>query len=235
MSTHFKALAKRTNPDTIAIFPLAGAVLLPGCELPLNIFEPRYLNMIDDALKGDRLIGMVQPTTDDDERSSLEGLNKIGGLGRIMQFAESEDDRYMVVLKGLKRFRILDKADTNTPYAQARVNYEGFEADVDVHDGPLTPEAFKTQKGERGALTMAMKSYAQTLGVRLDWQSLKEIPLERLVDQAAMISPFSSSDKQSLLEAQTHSERRRLLIGLMHLHSDTSLYTGGSSDDTILQ
>jgi len=219
MSKHIKALAKRMNPDTIPVFPLGGTVLLPGCDLPLNIFEPRYLNMVDDALKSDRLIGMVQPNETGGE-GSYAGLNSIGGLGRIIQFAEAEDGRYMIVLRGLKRFRLVKKAEKKTPYAQAIVSYEGFEGDIDIHDISPAPEAFSASKSERSALTMAMKSYANTLGVKLDWEALKEIPLDRLVDQAAMISPFGPDDKQSLLEARTHKERRRLLVGLMHLYSD---------------
>ena len=214
MSTHLKALASRTNPETVALFPLSGTVLLPGSDLPLNVFEPRYLNMIDDALKGERLIGMVQELEDGN-------LTKIGGLGRIIQFAEMEDGRYMVVLRGLKRFHLGADIETTTPYKQAHISYKGFEADINVHEDNDTPEALSTNKGERGALTMAMKSYAKTLGVQLDWDNLKQIPLDRLVDQAAMISPFGTDDKQSLLEAKTHEDRRRLLIGLMHLYSDT--------------
>jgi uncharacterized protein len=214
MGTHLKALASRTNPKTVALFPLAGTVLLPGCDLPLNIFEPRYLNMIDDALKGERLIGMVQKLEDGK-------LTKVGGLGRIIQFAEMEDGRYMVVLRGLKRFHLGQHVKSDTPYAEANINYKGFKNDVDIHQDSNTPEAMSAGKGERGALTMAMKSYAKTLGVQLDWDNLKQIPLDRLVDQAAMISPFGPEDKQSLLEAKNHEDRRRLLIGLMHLYSDT--------------
>ena len=223
MGTHLKALAARTNPEHISLFPVAGTMLLPGCDLPLNIFEPRYLNMVDDALKSERLIGMIQPLTDKkraDEKLADEKLASIGGLGRIIQFAEMEDGRYMVVLRGLKRFRLVHMIDAPTPYTQAKVSFDEFASDVNIHEDDTTPESLQMGKGERGALTMAMKSYAKTLGVRLDWDSLKDIPLSRLVDQAAMISPFGPEDKQSLLEAKTHEERRRLLIGLMHLYSD---------------
>ena len=144
----------------------------------------------------------------------------IGGLGRIIQFAEADDGRYMIVLRGLKRFSIVKSVEKKTPYAQAKVSYDDFVTDIDIHDLTPTPEAFSAAKSERSALTMAMKSYASTLGVKLDWEALKEIPLDRLVDQAAMISPFGAEDKQSLLEAKTHEERRRLLVGLMHLYSD---------------
>ena len=214
MGTHLKALAARTNPQTVALFPLTGTVLIPGCDLPLNIFEPRYLNMIDDALKGERLIGMVQEIAEGQ-------YTKIGGLGRIIQFAEMEDGRYMIVLRGLKRFHLRTVLDEPTPYKMADISFDGFQDDVNIHVEDQTPEAFSATKGDRSALTMAMKSYAETLGVQLDWDSLKKIPLDRLVDQAAMISPFEPADKQSLLEAKNHEDRRHLLIGLMHLYSDT--------------
>lgn len=214
MSAHYKSLAKRTNPEVIPIFPLSGTVLLPACDLPLNIFEPRYLNMIDDALKGERLIGMVQ--------MGAEKMAEIGGLGRITQFSETDDGRYLIVLKGLKRFRIAGEADTSTPYRQVRVSFEDFQNDIHVHTGQSMPEALSsTQSGDRSALTLAMKTFAKTLGVKVDWDSLAEIPLPNLVDQASMISPFSAEDKQSLLEAKDTNERRRLLIGLMHLYAST--------------
>ncbi|MEL7231622.1 MAG: LON peptidase substrate-binding domain-containing protein [Pseudomonadota bacterium] len=216
MSAHYKSLARRTKPGVIPIFPLGGAVLLPVCDLPLNIFEPRYLNMIDDALKGDRLIGMIQSGKDGE-------LAQIGGLGRIIQFSETEDGRYLVVLKGLKRFRIKSLPDVSTPYRQADISFEGFEADADLHVAKQTSEALsESGRSDRAALTVAMKALAKAVGVEVDWNALAEIPLPILVNQAAMISPFSSEDKQSLLEAVDADERRRLLIGLMHLYA-----TGG--------
>lgn len=212
MSAHYKSLARRTNPKTAALFPLNGTVLLPGCDLPLNIFEPRYLNMIDDALREDRLIGMVQSQGDD--------LAKIGGLGRISQFSETEDGRYLVVLKGLKRFHLGEELNNGTPYRQAHISFEGFEADADTHHAKQTSEALsESGRSDRAALTVAMKALAKAVGVQVDWDTLKEIPLPLLINQSAMISPFQAEDKQSLLEAQTSDERRRLLIGLMHLYA----------------
>ncbi|MGB6230696.1 MAG: LON peptidase substrate-binding domain-containing protein [Litorimonas sp.] len=215
MSAHYKSLARRTTPSRIPIFPLNGAVLLPVCDLPLNIFEPRYLNMVDDALKGDRLIGMVQ-TSDD----APGGVAEVGGLGRIIQFSETDDGRYLIVLKGLRRFRISALPDTSTPYRQADVAYDGFEEDPDLHAVRQTSEALsESGRSDRAALTVAMKALAKAVGVEVDWKALAEIPLPVLVNQAAMISPFSAPDKQSLLEAATSDERRRLLIGLMHLYA----------------
>ena len=215
MSAHYKALTRRTSPSQVAVFPLNGAVLLPACDLPLNIFEPRYLNMVDDALKGDRLIGMVQKQNG--------RLAKIGGLGRITQFSESEDGRYLIVLKGLKRFSITSEADVKTPYRQAKINYDGFEGDADIHNARQTSEALSGKSGDRTTLTVAMKALAKTLGVQIDWDSLGEIPLPILVNQAAMISPFAAEDKQSLLEAASTDDRRRLLIGLMHLYASKDM------------
>lgn len=212
MSAHYKSLARRTTPSRIPIFPLGGAVLLPVCDLPLNVFEPRYLNMIDDALKSDRLIGMVQ---------TIDGeIADVGGVGRIIQFSEADDGRYVIVLKGLRRFRITGLPDVATPYRQADVTYDGFEEDPDLHAARQTSEALSdTGRGDRAALTVAMKALATAVGVNVDWDALAEIPLPVLVNQAATISPFSAPDKQSLLEAETSDDRRRLLIGLMHLYA----------------
>jgi len=212
MSAHYKSLARRTNPPSNSIFPLNGAILLPGCDLPLNIFEPRYLNMIDDALKGDRLIAMVQNIDDK--------LASIGSLGRITQFSEADDGRYLIALRGLKRFRLAQELETQTPYRMAALDFSDFDADIDAHMGTDMPEALSDQGGsQRAALTLAMKAFANHLGVEVDWDGLSNIPLHRLIDQATMISPFEPADKQSLLEAQDHDERRRLLVGLMTLYS----------------
>lgn len=212
MSAHYKSLAKRTNPESVALFPLNGTVLLPGCDLPLNIFEPRYLNMIDDALRGERLIGMIQ--------SQGNKLVEIGGLGRISQFSETEDGRYLVVLKGLKRFRLTEELTVTTPYRQGKISFDDFQHDADTHHAKQTSEALsESGRSDRAALTVAMKSLAKAVGVGVDWKSLKEIPLPLLINQSAMISPFQAEDKQSLLEAITSDERRRLLIGLMHLYA----------------
>ena len=225
MSAHYKSLARRTNPDSVALFPLNGTVMLPGCDLPLNIFEPRYLNMVDDALRTDRLIGMVQTRGDK--------LVKIGGLGRISQFSETEDGRYLIVLKGLKRFHLGKELEVDTPYRQAKISFEGFEADPDTHDAKQTNEVLsETGRSDRSALTVAMKSLAKAVGVQVEWESLKEIPLPLLINQAAMISPFEPEDKQSLMEAITSDDRRRLLIGLMHLYAGKM---GGSAGEQLRQ
>lgn len=226
MSAHYKSLARRTNPKSVAIFPLKGTVLLPGCELPLNIFEPRYLNMVDDALKKKRLIGMIQ--SDD---MAPNGLSKVGGLGRITQFSEQDDGRYLVVLKGLKRFAFVKDVESKTPYRRAEIDFTPYAEDANLHDPKIIPEAMSDIGGtDRAALTVAMKSLAKALRVSVDWEGLAEIPLPQLVNQAAMISPFKPADKQSLLEAETTDDRRRLLTGLLHLYAST----GGDTPDQLM-
>jgi len=127
--------------------------MLPGCDLPLNIFEPRYLNMIDDALRGERLIGMVQSRGDE--------LVKIGGLGRISQFSETEDGRYLVVLKGLKRFHLVEELNVTTPYRQAKISFDAFQHDADTHDAKQTSEALsESGRSDRAAMHL----YAGQIG-----------------------------------------------------------------------
>ena len=223
MSSHYKSLARRFNPSEIALFPLSGAIILPGCDLPLNIFEPRYLNMVDDALKQNRLIGMIQ---------NQDGkIANIGSLARITQFSETKDGRYLIVLRGLKRFSIISELDVSTPYRIAVPDFSKFEEDIDAHIDSNIPETLADKNGaKRAALVAAMKRYAAVLNVELNWKALNEIPLTRLIDQAAMISPLKTEDKQSLLEVSDHDTRRQMLIGLMGLYS-CLLYTSPSPRD----
>lgn len=212
MSSHYKALTRRTNPKKIPIFPLNGAVMLPACDLPLTIFEPRYLNMVDDALKSDRLIGMIQKEDDH--------LAQIGGLGRITQFVEQENGRYLIVLKGLKRFRIVSELSVSTPYRQAHISFEDFENDAELHTAQKDLDSLsETKRSERAVLTLAMKALAKRLSVKVDWDGLSQIPMPLLVNQTTMISPFAPEEKQSLLEAKTPDEQRKLLTGLLHLYA----------------
>ncbi len=217
-----KSLARRLSPQTIPVFPLGGTVVLPGCELPLNIFEPRYLNMIDDALKGQRLIGMVQPQYAVDgvkAQSHKPALSQTGTLARLRQFSETDDGRYIITLVGLKRFTVTGERDVDTPYRQAQVSYDDHAEDIEIHAAQIMPTSMTESSAERARLTVAMKSFAKSLGVQVDWEGLSSISMDRLVDQTTMISPFGAQDKQSLLEAAGHEERRKLLIGLMELYT----------------
>lgn len=193
-------------PDTIAIFPLAGALLLPRSRLPLHIFEPRYLQMISDALKTDgRLIGMVQPN----EVPGREGpgLQTIGCAGRITQFSETEDGRYMITLGGVSRFRVIQEVEGFTPYRRCDVSWDGFGRDLGKEEGDsgFCRAPFLTLLGR----------YFDTLGLSADWDTLKDAEDELLINSLSMMLEFDPEDKQALLEAPSLETRRETLVTLI--------------------
>ena len=194
-------------PGVIPVFPLDGALLLPHGNLPLNIFEPRYLNMIDDALAGERIIGMVQTASGGSrERPNLA---QVGCAGRITTFAETGDGRYLITLTGVARFRIGRELLTATPYRQVAPDFAGFETDL------LPP---KEDDGfERMPFLSALKSYLDHRGMEIDWDSAREAPCEALVNSLAMALPFDAVEKQALLEAPSVCDRRQALMALLQI------------------
>ncbi len=193
-------------PDTIPIFPLAGALLLPRSRLPLHIFEPRYLQMIEDALKTPgRLIGMIQPNVVPGREGP--GLQTIGCAGRITQFSETEDGRYMVTLGGVSRFRVLREIEGFNPYRRCDVAWEGFERDLgkDEADDNFNRRKFLDTLGR----------YFDAQGLSADWDTLKEADDELLINSLSMMLDFDSEDKQALLEAPSLSTRRETLVTLI--------------------
>jgi len=202
-----EATRKRTVlPDVIPIFPLAGALLLPRGQLPLNIFEPRYLNMIDDALKSHRLVGMVQ------SRSRAAGggpdVYPVGCAGRIASFAETDDGRYLITLAGVSRFRILEELEGETPYRRVRADWSGF------RDAEAGPEGLLVA---RRRLVDLLRRYLEVEGLSADWGSIEKAGHETLVNSLAMICPFTSDEKQALLEAATLEDRAAALVALMEM------------------
>jgi uncharacterized protein len=206
-------------PQVIPVFPLDGALLLPRGSLPLNIFEPRYLNMIDDAMSGERLIGMVQ-TRSGGERTR-PALTAVGCAGRITSYAETSDGRYLITLTGVSRFRFLDELPAHTPYRQIRADFASFEADL--HPAPDLPA------GDRDALLQALKAYLSVRGLDIDWEQAKDAPLEALVNSLSMALPFEPPEKQALLEAATLADRRVALVALMHIDAAASDDDAGSA------
>jgi Lon protease-like protein len=195
-------------PAIIPIFPLDAAMLLPHGELPLNIFEPRYMNMIDDALAGERLIGMVQTRAG----ASAFGRNlaRVGCLGRLTSFSETVDERYLITLTGLCRFTVAEELTVQTPYRQVRADYAEFGADL----RPMADD----DGFDRLRFLAALKAYLDRRGLAMeDWESPKSAAAESLVNGLAMVLPFSPSEKQALLEAPSLSERREALIALMEI------------------
>lgn len=191
-------------PGVIPVFPLPGALLLPRARLPLHIFEPRYLAMLDDALKTDtRLIGMVQPNTGRDEK----GLQRIGCAGRVTQFSETEDGRYMVTLSGLSRFRVVQEVEGFTPYRRCEVTWEGFERDMATSE---VDPGFR-----RDPFLALLDRYFTARELSADWETLREADDELLVNSLSMLLDFDPEDKQALLEAPTLSTRRETLVTLL--------------------
>jgi Lon protease-like protein len=211
MSTMNPVYAKPADlPDVIAVFPLAGALLLPRGTMPLNIFEPRYVAMIDDALRsGLRLIGMIQPDTAHPGSESRPNLYKIGCVGRITQISETGDGRYLLSLTGIARFRIEEELNVDSPYRQCRVSYAPFVDD------------FTARKGEdevdRKSLLRALADFLKANDLKADWEGIENAPNEALVNALAMMSPYGSAEKQALLQAPDLKTRAEILVAMTQI------------------
>lgn len=193
-------------PDVIAVFPLPGALLLPRARLPLHIFEPRYLAMLDDTLKTQhRLIGMVQPRAPG--RDGRPALQAIGCAGRLTGFSETEDGRYMITLTGICRFRTRGQVDGFTPYIRCAVSWDGFERDRGRGE---TDDSF-----DRKAFLKLLGRFFTANGMNADWDSLDQADDELLINSLSMLSPFEVEDKQALLEAPSLMTRRETLVTLI--------------------
>ena len=203
-------------PRILPIFPLPKAILLPGSRLPLHIFEPRYLTMIEDCLKTpNRLIGMIQPT-------SVEGrLQSIGCAGKLTQFSETEDGRYMITLSGISRYRIESEVEGFTPYRRFNVLWDSFEKDRDVPD----PD----KNFDRGEFFGLLEKFLEGEGLSTDWETLQQADSELLINSLSMMLDFDSEDKQALLEAPSLQTRRETLTTLFEFS------LRGGSDDEVLQ
>ncbi|WP_417720341.1 LON peptidase substrate-binding domain-containing protein [Salipiger sp.] len=197
-------MAKRFDlPGVLPVFPLPGALLLPRSRLPLHIFEPRYLAMLDDALKAEaRVIGMIQPSGPGDK-----GLQKIGCAGRITQFSETEDGRYMITLTGLSRFRVRSEVDGFTPYRRCEVSWDGFGRDLETSDHDT---GF-----DRKAFLRILDRFFAAQNLSADWDTLKDAEDELLINSLSMLLDFAPEDKQALLEAPSLSTRRETLVTLI--------------------
>lgn len=192
-------------PATIPVFPLPGALLLPRSRLPLHVFEPRYLAMLEDALKTPhRLIGMIQPHG---AKMEAKTLQSIGCAGRVTAFSETEDGRYMITLAGISRFRVVKEIDGFTPYRRCDVSWSGFHRDL----GPTETDP----KFDRDRFFSNLQRYFAAEELQTDWDSLKEAEDELLINSLSMLCPFEPEDKQALLEAPSLETRRETLVTLI--------------------
>lgn len=195
-------------PQLIPVFPLDGALLLPGGELPLQIFEPRYLNMIDDAMAGDRVIGMIQTRGGDRARPSLAD---VGCVGRITSYAETSDGRYLITLTGVCRFEAGEELDLRMPYRQLRACYDRFGDDL------AGDEEAEVSEIARGRFARALKRYLNRRELDIDWETATDAPLEALVNSLCMGLPFEPAEKQAFLEAPDLAGRFEVLTTLLEI------------------
>jgi len=204
---------RRTDdlPQVIPVFPLDGALLLPGGELPLQIFEPRYLNMVDDAMAGDRVIGMIQTRAGGEP--VRPPLAAVGCAGRITSYAETSDGRYLITLTGVCRFDAGEELAIRTPYRQVRADYGRFEGDL-ARDEVVTAE-----DGARTRFAKALKRYLNNRELDIDWDTANSAPLEALVNSLSMGLPLDPAEKQALLEAPDLAARFTALTVLLEIDS----------------
>jgi uncharacterized protein len=207
-------------PDTIPVFPLSGALLLPRGQMPLNIFEPRYMAMIDHAMKTDRLIGMIQPNPD---KGDMRPLFSVGCVGRITELAETGDGRYVMTLTGIARFRIRDTIENGAPFLQFKVDWLPFADDY-------TPR-YGEEAVDRPSVMRALKDFAEANKVPVDWDSVKDAPNEALVNALSMMCPYGVREKQALLEAADLKARGDMLVAI----TEMELAKAAGGGDTPLQ
>jgi Lon protease-like protein len=204
-------------PDQFPIFPLTGALLLPGGRLPLNIFEPRYLAMTEDALASGRHIGMIQPNAAAPPGATGPALHRIGCIGRLISFAETDDGRYLITLGGVIRFTVAEELQMARGYRRVRADYTAF---VDDLAAPEPPDQFTDAPMlDRGALLTSLRSYFAKHGFEANWDALDEMSDVLLVATLAMACPFSPLEKQALLEAPSFIGRAETLTALLQLHT----------------
>jgi len=204
-------------PDVVAVFPLTGALLLPGGQMPLNIFEPRYLAMIDEAMGGSRVVGMIQPRLDGAVRADDEPeLCAVGCLGRITSLTETGDGRYLLNLQGIARFRVIEELETAEPFRLCRI--KPFASDLESGEGE--------EEVDRDALLKAFRSYLQSNQLEADWDSVSKASNETLVNALSMMSPYGAAEKQALLEAPDLKTRAETLVAI----TEIALVREGSED-----
>jgi len=208
-------------PAEFAVFPLPGTLLLPQGRLPLRIFEPRYVAMTEDALGQGRMFGMIQPDPNLPETEQGPGLFRIGGLGRVSSFDETDEGHYLITLTGVIRFAIAAEIDMRRGYRRVRGDFAAWQADLDLAPRPIGVE--------RDALLGALRGYFTHRGVNANWDAIRKLPDDMLVVTLAMICPFEPAEKQALLEARGDAERAATLLALLQMGAVASTTSGGRS------
>jgi Lon protease-like protein len=211
-------------PAEFPVFPLTGALLLPGGRLPLNIFEPRYLAMVEDSLGAGRMFGMVQPDKRLAHGDTGPGLYRIGCLGRLSSFSETDDGRFLITLTGLVRFTIVEEVEPLHGYRRVRGTFNAFAHDLQEAD----PDAHPTVTLDRPHLLTALRRYFAHAGVEANWEAIDNMPDHALVVTLCMACPFDPEEKQALLEARDPTQRAAALLALLEINA----FDSGHDDDS---
>jgi Lon protease-like protein len=214
-------MKKNNLPNTIPIFPLSNFIIFPKTTVPLNIFEPRYVDMINDSMKSNKLIGMIQPKKPSDDLTSPI-LHNIGCLGKITSFKETEDGRYLIELKGLIRFELIKEIVTSTKYREYEVDFKRFDHDLDEKKEEL-------KFSDLELIFRDLKVLFEKRGFIINWKELEKQSLDETINALAMASPFTLEEKQILLEAENLSKRKKKIAEIL------STYTYDVFNNTTLQ
>lgn len=207
-------------PEIIPVFPLPGAVFFARANLPLNIFEPRYLAMVDDAMRTHRIIGMIQPSNE----SKRPALHAVGCAGRITQYGETDDGRMVISMRGICRFRVAEELTVMTPYRQVRADYTPFVDDFLEHDAAQQEAGF-----DRKSYLATLRLYLKAIAVQIDWDWVEKAPAEVLINAFAMLAPLAPTEKQALLEAPDLTDRTAAAVTLMEVAiAEAGIAAGGA-------
>jgi len=215
-------MKKEELPNTIPVFPLSNFIIFPKTTVPLNIFEPRYVEMINDSMKKNKFIGMIQPKSINNENSLAPSLHKIGCLGKITSFKETDDGRYLIDLKGIIRFKILKEIADNKPYRSCEINFENYLND-------LSEKKENLKFSDLELIFKDLKQLFEKRGFIINWKALEKQSLDETINALAMASPFSLEEKQVLLEAVNLNLRKNKIAEIL------STYTFDEYNNTTLQ
>ena len=215
-------MKKEDLPKLVPVFPLSNFIIFPKTSVPLNIFEPRYIEMINDSMKSNKLIGMIQPKTLKNQDDYSPDLHEIGCLGKIVNFKETEDKRFLIEIKGLIRFQILQEIKSNKKYRECKINYENFYND-------LTETKMDLKFSDLELIFKDLRTLFEKRGFIINWKALEKQSLDETINALAMTSPFTLEEKQVLLEAKNLETRKTKIAEIL------STYTFDNYDNKTLQ
>ena len=205
-------MKKEELPKKLSVFPLSNFIIFPKTSVPLNIFEPRYIDMINDSMKSDKLIGMIQPKNSKSENDFIPNLYQVGCMGKITTFKETEDNRYLIELKGIIRFKIIKEIKSNKKYRECEIDFKNYYDD-------LIEKKTQLKFSDLELIFKDLKSLFEKRGFVVNWKALESQSLDETINALAMASPFTLEEKQVLLEAQSLDVRKTKIAKILNTYS----------------